>query len=525
MICNRDSNWQLLQYVLSKPHVFRIHDTTQHLDVGPLYLIISMLSCCVQIEFRIDYRKSLPMAEPQSEQLPFNGEAFLSHFVCVLDLLIAHGLHVAEHEQEIVTKLVLGYALKCENEIFAMALLRKFVEEFGFDVQHCEIKNRKEDACKLFHDMRIKQAQRWRVADLIARKGSKLVGITSLIVQSDGECRFTTAKYAKGRSLLHVAALHNRVDVMQWLLSNYPVDLRALDSSGDSVLVVCRKAGASAAEWFVVTSFACQRIRPAFLKYLRRKRQVKLVRLRARCALAIQSAYRASVVFRRFQPFLKAKRGSWERFQGVWGRLIRLLDYLPTNRVQWSWSGIKLQYDLLASEAQQADEETCSVRSLMHDAASVNLSDVDIAIGTEDKVDLAENDTATVPLQTVDSAPSLVPVLDHIELSQSVVKWLGRADARYRAMFQSRIARLAEGDRSYSLSKRLQHCHFPVFETKLDDGQRILWTELRRGSLRSILVSWMINKALIIVCTHCFLSETGLVCEQARQCAPPRAVH
>lgn len=81
--------------------------------------------------------------------------------------------------------------------------------------------------------------------------------------------------------------------------------------------------------------------------------------------------------------------------------------------------------------------------------------------------------------------------MDAVELSQSVMRWLDRADAEYRAMFHKKVVLLAQGNRTYALSKRLKHCcEVPIYETKLDAGQRILWTQLRRGDLqRHLLVS------------------------------------
>jgi hypothetical protein len=70
------------------------------------------------------------------------------------------------------------------------------------------------------------------------------------------------------------------------------------------------------------------------------------------------------------------------------------------------------------------------------------------------------------------------------------MRWLDRADAEYRAMFHKKVALLAQGNRTYALSKRLKHCAVPIFETKLDAGQRILWTQLARGeSQLHLLVS------------------------------------
>ena len=73
-----------------------------------------------------------------------------------------------------------------------------------------------------------------------------------------------------------------------------------------------------------------------------------------------------------------------------------------------------------------------------------------------------------------------VPSVMNVEFTETVMKWLQNADSRYREMFSDRIERLAQGERSYMLAKRLKGCSSPVFEAKLDAGQRILWTQLRR---------------------------------------------
>ena len=80
-----------------------------------------------------------------------------------------------------------------------------------------------------------------------------------------------------------------------------------------------------------------------------------------------------------------------------------------------------------------------------------------------------------------------------LERAQAVVRWLDKADAAYRAMFLRRVQRLAQGARSYALSKRLQGTtECPIYECKLDAGQRILWTQLRRGTKLTLLVSWLV---------------------------------
>jgi hypothetical protein len=57
----------------------------------------------------------------------------------------------------------------------------------------------------------------------------------------------------------------------------------------------------------------------------------------------------------------------------------------------------------------------------------------------------------------------------------------------------SRMRMLASDHRSYAYSKRLVGSRVPMWETKLDRGVRILWTQLRRG----------VEKPAIIVSGHC----------------------
>ena len=76
------------------------------------------------------------------------------------------------------------------------------------------------------------------------------------------------------------------------------------------------------------------------------------------------------------------------------------------------------------------------------------------------------------------------------------------------------MRRLAEGRRSYALSKRLKGAGGAVVcEAKLG-GQRVLWTKLRRGERHSILASVHSFGILIRCCGRVY---THAVCECARR--------
>ncbi|KAJ1443989.1 P-loop containing nucleoside triphosphate hydrolase protein [Ochromonadaceae sp. CCMP2298] len=86
------------------------------------------------------------------------------------------------------------------------------------------------------------------------------------------------------------------------------------------------------------------------------------------------------------------------------------------------------------------------------------------------------------------------PIIHEIELSQSVVRWLEGADAVLLGMFYSRVQMLAGGRRSKAYCKRLVGTRVPMWETKLDGGVRILWTQLRRGVEKPAIIILFVAK-------------------------------
>ena len=95
-----------------------------------------------------------------------------------------------------------------------------------------------------------------------------------------------------------------------------------------------------------------------------------------------------------------------------------------------------------------------------------------------------------------------------VELSRAVVKWVNHADERYKRL--QRIDQLAQGLRSYALSKRLQGSDHP--------GMRILWNPLQRevdsekGCSRRLLVWFVsshdrVSRCVSNICRFLFLTE------------------
>ena len=131
---------------------------------------------------------------------------------------------------------------------------------------------------------------------------------------------------------------------------------------------------------------------------------------------------------------------------------------------QFSWAELKAASEMAADEDHDREFEL-SMQAMVSRDASIE----------EDYT----YDGSVELLVTSPSVASQSVPLASVEMSRSVVKWLGLAGHRYKCMFDERMGQLASGARSYALSKRLQGTTAPVYESKLF-GFRILWTPVRR---------------------------------------------
>ena len=147
---------------------------------------------------------------------------------------------------------------------------------------------------------------------------------------------------------------------------------------------------------------------------------------------------------------------------------------------QFSWAELKAASEMAADEDQDHEFEL----SMQAMTTSETLAEEDYTY----------NEPCELPITTT-SPVSQSATLAGVEMSRSVVKWLGLADHRYKCMFDERVGQLASGARSYALSKRLQGTTAPVYESKLF-GFRILWTSVRgQDRTEPTVFVWY-------VCTH-----------------------
>lgn len=255
---------------------------------------------------------------------------------------------------------------------------------------------------------------------------------------------------------------------------------------------------------------------------------------RQKSALFIQTVFRRYLVLKNHGEELKTRLKTLKYFVSYWGSIARILRRKPTEENApkfFSWFEEKNRFDMVlyASDIAVGDEDvvlsdqqkifqsvtTEEIRKQDQSQGAVIEQDEQGSSGISSKVtemagdfintqsrelsldelgisDIEDTNNEDVDLylsETTQNIENVAAVLN-VEFTETVMKWLQNADSRYRIMFSDRIERLAQGERSYMLAKRLKGCNSPVFETKLDRGQRILWTQLRRKNENpSIIVS------------------------------------
>jgi hypothetical protein len=360
-----------------------------------------------------------------------------------------------------------------------------------------------------------------------------------------------TIRSRTGASVMELAALTDRADVIEWLHVKHGVSIRSVVAAEGAICPkphheqalwkLCRKAGSRRAAQTVFELSSADTVRWFCVDRYRRRRFLR----RYRAAALLQAHHRGRQVRAVYGAALQSKRGSWGSFVSVWRNVLWSLhtgqkqDRLhrvhaglqrQKNCQGFSWAEVKFQFDLSIEE----DEEDGFIDGMEMEGSIINIGgaadsssfptnvskrvhdkvEVRTAIDAAVRVSHAPNDEQQRSITMTESAESERSLGDHVddakyvtsqnarsagkleavddiaavELAQSVVKWLDKADAAYHDMFYKKIESLAGGARSYALSKRLKNCAIPIFESKLDGGQRILWTKVKRDLKLHLLV-------------------------------------
>jgi hypothetical protein len=304
----------------------------------------------------------------------------------------------------------------------------------------------------------------------------------------------------KGMPLIHFVAINGHLPVLRWLVTKQDLDVDMVDSKGRTALQCVAPIPSN-------EPIIKELKRLKSLKEEREKRRNKMIAV-------FQSHIRghfAKTLLVTKKLELESNAGRYGPWQSVISQVYLLelalsklplsLDSAEVSRIRvavsspvyWSsWSELRAQDSMVVTPYMEPEIP--------------ELSELNIADSNQDSETLAIVDCA-VPVSKNNTLLSITPVDtsavrydSEILLTHSILAWMRHnAGNRLVQIFIQRVVQLAQGDRSYCLSKPLKHCpvglRFTLFETKLDAGQRILWTQSESASSTkpSILI-WYVSK-------------------------------
>ncbi|KAK3261472.1 hypothetical protein CYMTET_29619 [Cymbomonas tetramitiformis] len=457
------------------------------------------------------------------------GSSGYTWLLRIFKLLVGSGARVSEHSEAILDHLAYRRFKGGEGEEQMLEVVRILSEECRLDIQGIQV-------CRVgcggyvagVERLRTEQVERWRLVDAVER-GSSLEQLRKLA----GSVRCDTSVLdTKGRGLLHVAAGHDRAEVIRWAVEELGADPRLIDARGRTARQVAGVAGASAAAGTLRQLEAERVVAAAVAAHFRRRRAAREAARRRGALLAMQAMWRGRQVRGMYRAHLVAGLPERQQFTQTWGRAVASVAELaaspsgaPLFRAA-SWQAVRQErFDLVADadvaplEDEQDDALSCATSAHLRAATSAVLS-ADAAGSAlmdgeeeEEATGMGEGGGGEVEEAgggrgggiAGDGEPhGAQRPMDGLKLTAEALKWYEHADARCAAAFVRRLGQLAGGQRSRILAKHLTGCRHTIFETYLDQAtaQRILWTECREpggadgaagAGARSILV-WYVCK-------------------------------
>lgn len=306
----------------------------------------------------------------------------------------------------------------------------------------------------------------------------------------------------QGMPLIHYTAFRGFANILRWLVVDNGLDVDSVDSKGRTTFECVEKMPKSANEKIIIELNK--------LKAMKEENTKNFDKVMIR----FKSYVRGYLVRKILADTVKELSGD---HYGPWKSVVThlyLFDLansklsLPSAEVRrcrvivssleyWSsWSDLRAKDSMIVTP--YIEPELSNI-----DTTDTVVDDEDY-LADSSVTNEFNNVTLLTPVSAPDSLSSSVAVRydTEIHLSHAVLTWMRQmAGNRLVYVFSQRVEQLAQGDRSYCLSKPLKHCpaglRFTLFETKLDAGQRILWTDReseRKSSSKPSILIWYVSK-------------------------------
>jgi hypothetical protein len=158
--------------------------------------------------------------------------------------------------------------------------------------------------------------------------------------------------------------------------------------------------------------------------------------------------------FRRGSTAQRTNQGTWgvqsetvQRFQGIWSPCLSILNE-ESYRGYFSWEATK---GFVSDSVVHRDEVWMETSHLLDSALLGALEESDESIDSDNEEECQADQTGASALEANKAGNHT----HQVKLTKYAVKWVKDTDTTYRGFFVAKIKRLAAGDRSRTLSKRL----------------------------------------------------------------------
>lgn len=227
--------------------------------------------------------------------------------------------------------------------------------------------------------LKTKQLDNWHLAEVISSAG--LLKDLKILTKEKSADERRSSLDRQRKSLVEVAALNDRGDVILWLWYRFDLSQR---SKGDKmnkfdVLQLCRKNGWFGAASAIEHIASAEKIGEFCGDNFKRLRTIRTARRRVAAVTLIQKRVRGWLVYRRYRDKLKSVHGSRAALQTNWGPLTTLLkdiSDLMTAVSQFSWIDVKLRHDLAIDMGEEyTAQDRQEINELLLSAANITPSD------------------------------------------------------------------------------------------------------------------------------------------------------
>lgn len=293
-----------------------------------------------------------------------------------------------------------------------------------------------------------------------------------------------SARNKLGQGLLEIAILNGNIKMISHLALHYGLDPSGPDRDGKDLRLVAKDC-LNASCFGTFTNI------------------VKSHKKRNKSVILIQSVQRGHITRRKYSQVLRQRCDERKEMLPVWGPLIQFIQRLEAKGMKLtfgpSWEEIRSKISIGRDGNHRTDLEALKIfnerkdfgeqaGSQLESAAKLTDDDND-PLDDKKEEQKHQRSEATATRTHHHRSPGIEEAKSSdndsisnlcardVLISRSARRRIQRYGGRYWTMFWSRISRLSSGDRSYAMSKRLNNSKRTIFETKLDSGMRILWTE------------------------------------------------